>query len=103
FHPGPAKVKQLLDQDSIGRILFARLHSGSYLPGWRPTQDYRASYSANARMGGGCILDCIHELDLARWYLGDVAEVFALAEHLSSLQLDVEDMAFLLCRHQNGP
>ena len=102
FHPGPAKVKELLQEEKIGRILFARVHTGSYLPGWRPTQDYRKSYSAQAKQGGGCILDCIHEIDLARWYLGEVTEVFCIAERRSTLEVDTEDVAMLLCRHADG-
>ncbi|MBF0551520.1 MAG: Gfo/Idh/MocA family oxidoreductase, partial [Deltaproteobacteria bacterium] len=102
WHPGPAKVKALLDSQAVGRVLFARLHTGSYLPEWRPTQDYRRSYSANAALGGGCILDCIHEIDLARWYLGQAWAVFCLADHVSSLELDVEDVAVLLCKHDSG-
>jgi predicted dehydrogenase len=102
FHPGPAMVQSLLGQGRIGRILFARIHTGSYLPNWRPRQDYTQSYSAKSAMGGGCILDCIHELDLARWYLGEVDEVYCVAEHLSSLHIDVEDVAMLVCRHRDG-
>ena len=99
FHPGPGKIKELLEQEAIGRVLFARLHTGSYLPEWRPEQDYRKSYSAQAQMGGGCILDCIHEIDLARWYLGEVERVFCLATQASSLEIEVEDVAALICQH----
>ena len=102
FHPGPTKVKELLEQRVVGRLLFARVHTGSYLPEWRPWQDYRKSYSANAAMGGGCLLDCIHEIDLTRWYIGEVEEVFCVAGHLSSLEMDVEDVAALICKHANG-
>jgi predicted dehydrogenase len=101
FHPGPAKVKELLEQESIGRVIFTHIHTGSSLPNWRPGQNYRKSYSANLTMGGGCILDCIHEIDLARWYLGEMEEVFCVAEHLSSLEIDVEDFAILVCKHSN--
>jgi predicted dehydrogenase len=99
FHPGPARVKSLLQAGQLGRILFGRIHTGSYLPGWRPQADYRKSYSAQAALGGGCILDCIHEIDLARWYLGDVDQVFCVARHQSSLEIDVEDVALLICKH----
>ena len=99
FHPGPTKVKHLLDQEAIGKLLFARVHTGSYLPEWRPWQDYRRSYSAQVAMGGGCLLDCIHEIDLTHWYLGEVESVFCVAGHLSSLDIDVEDVALLICRH----
>jgi len=102
FHPGPAKIKELLEQEGIGKVLFARVHTGSYLPDWRPWQDYRKSYSANVAMGGGCLLDCIHEIDLTRWYIGEVEEVFCMAGHLSSLEMDVEDVAALICRHADG-
>lgn len=102
FHPGPAKVKQLLDEGRIGRVLFARIQVGSYLPDWRPNTDYRNNYAARAATGGGCILDCIHEIDLARWYLGDVRSVLCVAGHLSSLEIETEDVAILVCRHAGG-
>lgn len=102
FHPGPAQVKQLIDEEKIGRILFARIHTGSYLPDWRPGTDYRANYAARVESGGGCILDCIHEIDLARWYLGEVQSVFCWAGHLSSIEIETEDVAILVCGHTSG-
>ena len=102
FHPGPAQVKELLRQNRIGRLLFARVHAGSYLPDWRPAADYRDNYAAREETGGGCILDCIHEIDLTRWYLGEVHEVFCMAGHLSSLEIRTEDVAALVCRHGGG-
>ena len=102
FHPGPAKVKELLEQGRLGKLLFARIHAGSYLPDWRPETDYRQNYAAREVTGGGCILDCVHEIDLARWYLGDVQEVFCVAGHLSSLDISTEDVAALICTHCNG-
>ena len=102
FHPGPAQVKKLLDQNRIGRILFARIQAGSYLPNWRLAQDYRTNYAAREETGGGCILDCIHEIDLARWYLGEVQSVVCVCGKLSSLEIATEDVAALVCRHESG-
>jgi predicted dehydrogenase len=102
FHPGPAMVQRLLSEGRIGRILFARVHSGSYLPAWRPSTDYRLNYAAREQTGGGCILDCIHEIDLTRWYLGDVREVVCMADHVSSLEIETEDVAAIICRHLSG-
>jgi len=102
FHPGPLKVKELIQEGHLGKLLFARIHAGSYLPSWRPGTDYRENYAAREETGGGCILDGIHEIDLARWYLGDVREVFCVADHLSSLEISTEDVAVLLCRHSNS-
>lgn len=102
FHPGPERVKQCIAEGAIGDILFARVFAGSYLPEWHPDEDYRKGYSANASMGGGCILDGIHEIDLARWYLGEVDLVGALVSHISELEMDVEDLASISLRHVNG-
>ncbi len=102
FHPGPILVKQLLTEDRIGHTLFARVHTGSYLPKWRPSTDYRRNYAAREETGGGCILDCIHEIDLTRWYLGEVREVVCMAGHVSSLEIETEDVAAIVCRHVSG-
>ena len=102
FHPGPLKVKEMLQEGLPGKVLFARIHAGSYLPSWRPGIDYRDNYAAREETGGGCILDGVHEIDLARWYLGQVREVFCVADHLSSLEISTEDVAVLLCRHSNS-
>jgi len=102
FHPGPAKVKRLLEEKRLGKTLFARIHTGSYLPEWRPDTDYRRNYAARVETGGGCIMDCIHEIDLARWYLGEMKSVFCCAGHLSALEIETEDVAVLVCRHASG-
>ncbi|HUA13871.1 MAG TPA: Gfo/Idh/MocA family oxidoreductase [Verrucomicrobiae bacterium] len=102
FHPGPAKVKQLLDEKRLGMVLFARVHTGSYLPDWRPHSDYRQNYAARVATGGGCLMDCVHEIDLARWFLGEMESVFCCAPHLSSLEIETEDVAALICRHAGG-
>lgn len=102
FHPGPAQVKKLLEKDAVGVPYFGRVHVGSYLPDWRPGRDYRETYSARAEMGGGCLLDNIHEVDLARWYLGEVTDVFCRAERISRLEMDVEDVAILILKHRAG-
>lgn len=102
FHPGPARVKELLDQGVIGRVLFARVFGGSYVPDWHPSEDYRCGYSANASMGGGCVLDGIHEIDLAQWYIGEVKTVAAMVSQISSLELDVEDVASIILQHVGG-
>ncbi len=102
FHPGPGQVKELVEQGSLGKLLFGRIHCGSFLPDWRPQADYRTGYAARAESGGGCILDCIHEIDLARWYLGEVRSAFCCAGHLSSLEIETEDVAALIFRHASG-
>ena len=102
FHPGPARVKALLEQNTIGPIISARIQTGSYLPDWRPSTDYRQSYTASRGQGGGAILDCIHELDLALWYFGPASVTAALALPAEKLGIEVEGLAEILLRHSSG-
>jgi predicted dehydrogenase len=101
FHPGPAMVRQLLNERVIGDLIFYRLHTGSYLPDWRPDQDYRQTYSASIE-SGGAILDCIHELDLALWYAGP-AQLLA-AKHIPGhgIGLETDGLAEILLQHEAG-
>ena len=101
FHPGPRQVKQWLEEGVVGRVLSARLHTGSYLPGWRPQQDYRQSYSASP-VWGGAVLDCIHELDLALWLLGAARLVAAVTRPATSLGLETDGLAEMLLEHTTG-
>jgi predicted dehydrogenase len=102
FHPGPAGVKRLLDERAIGDVLAGRLQTGSYLPSWRPDQDYHRGYSASREQGGGAILDCIHEIDLALWYFGRARLSAAIVRPAASLGLEVDGLAELLLEHDSG-
>jgi glutamate-1-semialdehyde aminotransferase/spore coat polysaccharide biosynthesis protein SpsF (cytidylyltransferase family)/predicted dehydrogenase len=95
FHPGLQILKDLIDSGKIGRVLWLHVEAGQYLPDWRPWQNYRESYSARHELGGGIILDGSHELDYICWLLGRPNEVSCRAEHLSSLEVNVEDSAWI--------
>jgi predicted dehydrogenase len=101
FHPGPATVRRLLQEKTLGRILCARLQSSSFLPRWRPEHDYRKSYSASPT-SGGAILDCIHEIDLADWYFGPGVVLGSATLPASSLGLDTDGAAEILISHHSG-
>jgi predicted dehydrogenase len=53
-------------------------------------------------MGGGVILDGIHEVDYLSWFFGDVVSVSCSSAKLSELDIDVEDYAHLNIRHASG-
>jgi glutamate-1-semialdehyde 2,1-aminomutase/spore coat polysaccharide biosynthesis protein SpsF len=95
FHPGLQILKDLVDSGDIGRVLWMNVEAGQYLPDWRPWQHYRESYSGRHELGGGIILDGSHELDYICWILGRPTEVICRAEHLSNLDVDVEDSAWI--------
>lgn len=102
FHPGLTAVKRLLDEGAVGRVVAARIEVGQYLPDWHPRENYRRGYSARRDLGGGVILDAIHEIDYARWLLGPVAAVSCFAGRLSRLEIETEDTAAILLRFAGG-
>ena len=102
FHPGLMTVKRLMDDGAVGHVVAARVEVGQYLPDWHPWEDYRESYSARRELGGGVILDAIHEIDYIRWLNGEVAAATCFAGKLSRLEIDTEDTAAILLRFANG-
>jgi predicted dehydrogenase len=102
FHPGLARLKALVDQHAIGRIVSGRAEVGEYLPDWHPWEDYRRSYSGRRDLGGGVVLTLSHDIDALCWVLGAPRRVTALAAHASSLEIDVEDVADMVFEFESG-
>lgn len=102
FHPGLRRVAKLLAEGAIGSPISVRAHWGEYLPDWHPWEDYRKSYSARAKMGGGVILTLCHPLDYLRWLIGDVESLWASTARSGELEIDVEDTAEIGMKFTNG-
>ncbi|HUP23744.1 MAG TPA: Gfo/Idh/MocA family oxidoreductase [Thermoanaerobaculia bacterium] len=102
FHPGIRKLRSLLGAGEIGGALWAYAEFGQYLPDWRPAEDYRQSYTATRKEGGGILLDASHEIDYVTWLLGPPRELVCFADRIGGLDIDVEDSATLLLRFPEG-
>lgn len=74
-------------------VLEVQAYCGSYLPEWRPTQDYRKSYSAFRDMGGGVHLDLIHELDYLVHLFGHPESSYGFVSQFSELAIKSVDYA----------
>ena len=98
FHAAVMRLRELVCSGSLGRLLAIRAEFGQYLPTWRPSRDYRETYTAQAALGGGILLDASHEIDYVRWFAGEIRCVYAAAGHLSRLEMDAEDTAAMILR-----
>jgi len=85
-------VKKILSQRTLGDIYFAKIEAGQYLPAWRSGRDYRFSYSASKRQGGGVALDLSHEIDYMRYFFGDPHSSRIVKAKVSDLKIDSEDI-----------
>jgi predicted dehydrogenase len=91
-------VKDSLPDKRINEV---NVYCGSYLPDWRPGQDYRETYSAKADCGGGVHLDLIHELDYVCWLFGFPLASKRFSSSTSSLALASEDYANYLLNYDS--
>jgi len=101
YHPVVERLRALLGENAIGTVYAMRAIYGSWLPGWRPQQDYRTGYAADP-VTGGVIHDVVHEIDLACHLLGPAAVASCVAGRSGLLELASEDMADLVLRHATG-
>lgn len=98
FHPSSLEAKKLIDTGYIGKPMFMRAVYGfggrfGYEKEWRHKKEIS---------GGGELIDQgVHLIDLARWFLGDIADAKGIIEN-AFWKSEVEDNAFVLLRHKSG-
>lgn len=102
FHPLIKRVRELISNQCIGTVKNYELFCGSYLPDWRKNIDYRTTYSAKKSMGGGVTFDLIHEFDYADFWFGAFRNISGFKAHVSSLEIDSDDLCRVESIHNNG-
>lgn len=102
FHFGPASINKYIKSGKLGRPLWAHFWGGMHLPDWHPDEDYRQMYSASKVLGGGVVLDFIHEIDLIRWMFGDPLQLAAMVGKSGWLELETEDIADIIFAYPQG-
>jgi predicted dehydrogenase len=98
FHPAFLKAREIVDSGALGPMMFVRARYGhggrvGYEREWRCVE---------ALSGGGELIDQgTHLIDLARWFLGDVALKYA---HVPTYYWDiaVDDNCFLALEGEAG-
>lgn len=96
YNPVLQYVKQNID---LSKVISVRAMSSSYLPDWRPGQDYRQTYSAHADLGGGVDIDLIHEWDYLTWLFGMPNICQAVVGKFSALEIDSNDTALYVAKN----
>ena len=82
-------------------VISVRSISSSYLPEWRPGQDYRDTYSAHKDLGGGVSIDLIHEWDYLTYLFGWPKTVCSMIGKKSDLEIDSDDYAIYIADFDN--
>jgi CMP-N,N'-diacetyllegionaminic acid synthase len=93
FHPGIIFLKNQL-KDKKGLFYFT-LNTNSFLPSWRKNIEYKKSYSANRKRGGGVLLDLSHEIDLLLWLFKKPIRFNYINKKVSNLKISSDDIFIL--------
>jgi predicted dehydrogenase len=85
---------------NIKKINFTLFKWHTYLPDWHKYENYRNSYAAKKKLGGGAIFTCSHEVDMAIFLFGKVKNVICY-ENKKKLNLEVEESVNIHIKHMN--
>jgi predicted dehydrogenase len=99
YNPPVVAVKQLLQEDKLGRICSFQINCF-----WnRPHHYYDNSWKGTKAMDGGTLFTQFsHFIDLLYWMLGDVKEVKAITRNYEHPTIEIEDTGVVLIEMLNG-
>ncbi len=102
FHKCIKKMKNIISNKKLGKIISVRSECGSFLPDWHPNENYSKSYAARNDLGGGVVLTNIHEIDYLYWFFGDVSQVISITGKYSDLKISADDLSIGILKFKNN-
>lgn len=93
------RAKQIIDSGELGELTFLRLRQAH---DWTGDETVKPSFGSKANSGGGTLLDngC-HMFDLARYFAGEVRELYARTATLK-FDVEVEDTSVVSLQFASG-
>ena len=101
FNKAIKKIRDAIDKKRFGKLLYGTAHIR-----WARDHEYydRASWRGTWAQDGGALMNqCIHDIDLLRWMMGDdIIEVVGMTDRLKHDYIEAEDLGIALVRFANG-
>lgn len=101
FNKSVQKIREAVEDDRFGKLLHGTAHIR-----WNRGEDYyrQAPWRGTWEQDGGALMNqCIHNIDLLRWMMGDeIVEVVGMTDNLIHDYIDAEDLGIALVRFKNG-
>ncbi len=101
FNKSIAKIREALEKNRFGKMFYGTAHIR-----WCRDHEYydRASWRGTWEQDGGALMNqCIHNIDLLRWMMGDeITEVVGMTDRLRHDYIEAEDLGIALVRFANG-
>ena len=99
--PQILKIKNIIQQNLIGKILTYRGDVGENLYLWRKKNPLK-SYSSITKKGGGVYLDLIHDIDLIFYILGEIYIKNSFSKKIGNVTIDARDYCMLKFTSKNN-
>lgn len=101
FNKSVQQIRKAVEKHRFGRMFYGTAHIR-----WCRDHEYydRASWRGTWEQDGGALMNqCIHNIDLLRWMLGDdIVEVVGMTDRLNHPYIEAEDLGIALVRFANG-
>lgn len=101
FNKSIQKIRNAIDRNRFGRLLYGTAHIR-----WARDYEYyaRAKWRGTWEQDGGALMNqCIHDIDLLRWMMGDeIDTVYGMTDKLMHSYIEAEDMGLALIKFKNG-
>jgi len=101
FNKSIQKIRKAIELNRFGKLLYGTAHVR-----WNRGKDYynQASWRGTWELDGGALMNqCIHNIDLLRWMMGDdVKEVIGIIDNLNHDYIEAEDFGIAFVRFVNG-
>ncbi len=101
FNKSIQKIRDAVEKKRFGKMFYGTAHIR-----WCRDYEYyhRASWRGTWEQDGGALMNqCIHNIDLLRWMMGDeIIEVVGMTDRLNHDYIEAEDLGIALIRFKNG-
>lgn len=101
FNKSVQKIREAVEQKRFGKLMHGTAHIR-----WNRGEDYykQAPWRGTWEQDGGALMNqCIHNIDLLRWMMGDeIIEVVGMTDNLIHGFIDAEDLGMALVKFKNG-
>lgn len=101
FNKSVQKIREAVEDNRFGRLMHGTAHIR-----WNRGEDYykQAQWRGTWEQDGGALMNqCIHNIDLLRWMMGDkITEVVGMTDNLIHGFIDAEDLGIALVKFTNG-
>ncbi len=101
FNKSVQKIREAVENKRFGRLLHGTAHIR-----WNRGESYytQAPWRGTWEQDGGALMNqCIHNIDLLRWMMGDdIVEVVGITDNLNHNFIEAEDFGTALVKFKNG-